>query len=98
MLPPLSANSPWGLGRAGKSGKAITFLTPDDKDVFYVCFSGSFHRVSIYMFSIFQDLKQCLLESPISVCPHELSSHPDAQNKPGTVSQKRRADEKVFRA
>jgi len=66
-------------GRAGKKGKAITFLTPDDKDVFY-------------------DLKQCLLESPISVCPHELSSHPDAQNKPGTVSQKRRADEKVFRA
>ena len=40
-------------GRAGKKGKAITFLTPDDKEVFY-------------------DLKQCLLESPVSTCPQEL--------------------------
>uniref|UniRef100_A0A915NZF6 Mediator of RNA polymerase II transcription subunit 15 n=2 Tax=Meloidogyne TaxID=189290 RepID=A0A915NZF6_9BILA len=55
-------------GRAGKKGKAITFLTPEDKDLFY-------------------DLKQCLLESPISSCPIELANHPDAQNKPGTIKR-----------
>jgi len=65
-------------GRAGKKGKAITFLTPDDKDVFY-------------------ELKQCLLESPISTCPLELANHPDAQNKPGTIVQKRRQDEMLYR-
>uniref|UniRef100_A0A914D9D1 Probable ATP-dependent RNA helicase DDX23 n=1 Tax=Acrobeloides nanus TaxID=290746 RepID=A0A914D9D1_9BILA len=64
-------------GRAGKHGKAISFLTPEDKDVFF-------------------DLKQCLIESPVSVCPPELANHPDAQQKPGTVSTKRR-DEVVFR-
>nr|CAD2170064.1 unnamed protein product [Meloidogyne enterolobii] len=65
-------------GRAGKKGKAITFLTPEDKDLFY-------------------DLKQCLLESPISSCPIELANHPDAQNKPGTIVQKRRQDETLYR-
>jgi ATP-dependent RNA helicase DDX23/PRP28 len=65
-------------GRAGKNGKAITFLTPEDKDLFY-------------------DLKQCLLESPVSSCPAELANHPDAQHKPGTVVQKRRQDETLFR-
>uniref|UniRef100_A0A914H0P9 Probable ATP-dependent RNA helicase DDX23 n=1 Tax=Globodera rostochiensis TaxID=31243 RepID=A0A914H0P9_GLORO len=65
-------------GRAGKKGKAITFLTPEDKDVFY-------------------ELKQCLLESPVSSCPLELSNHPDAQNKPGTFVPKRRQDETLFR-
>jgi ATP-dependent RNA helicase DDX23/PRP28 len=66
------------LGRAGKKGKAITLLTPDDTEVYY-------------------DLKQCLLESPVSTCPLELANHPDAQNKPGTVVQKRRQDETLFR-
>ncbi|KAL7075422.1 hypothetical protein ACQ4LE_004911 [Meloidogyne hapla] len=65
-------------GRAGKKGKAITFITPEDKDLFY-------------------DLKQCLLESPISSCPNELANHPDAQNKPGTIVQKRRQDETLYR-
>ncbi|KAL3070185.1 hypothetical protein niasHT_004132 [Heterodera trifolii] len=65
-------------GRAGKKGKSITFLTPEDKEVFY-------------------DLKQCLLESPVSNCPMELANHPDAQNKPGTIVQKRRQDEMLFK-
>lgn len=66
------------IAREGKKGKAITFLTPEDKEVYY-------------------DLKQCLIESPISVCPLELSNHPDAQNKPGAIVQKRRQDETLFR-
>ena len=36
------------------------------------------------------------MESPVSTCPHELSSHPDAQNKPGTMVTKKRKDEVVF--
>ncbi|XGW16136.1 hypothetical protein V3C99_001518 [Haemonchus contortus] len=65
-------------GRAGKQGKAITFLTPDDSAVFY-------------------DLKQCLLESPLSSCPAELSNHPEAQQKPGTFTTKKRQDETLFK-
>jgi len=60
-------------GRAGKHGKAITFLTKEDAAVFY-------------------DLKQCLLESPSSVCPPELANHPEAQQKPGVFTKKRRDD------
>ncbi|VDK89308.1 unnamed protein product [Litomosoides sigmodontis] len=66
------------IGRAGKHGKAITFLTPEDKDVFY-------------------DLKQCLLESPVSSCPPELANHPEAQHKPGTFVPKKRQEETLFR-
>uniref|UniRef100_A0A0N5A1A3 Probable ATP-dependent RNA helicase DDX23 n=1 Tax=Parastrongyloides trichosuri TaxID=131310 RepID=A0A0N5A1A3_PARTI len=65
-------------GRAGKKGRAVTFLTPDDKDVFY-------------------DLKQCLIESPVSTCPPELANHPDAQTKPGSLIAKKRQDETVYR-
>lgn len=65
-------------GRAGKHGKAITFLTPDDKDVYF-------------------DLKQCLVESPVSTCPPELANHPDAQQKPGIFVPKKRQDETLFR-
>ncbi|EPB66631.1 hypothetical protein ANCCEY_14275 [Ancylostoma ceylanicum] len=65
-------------GRAGKHGKSITFLTPDDSAVFY-------------------DLKQCLMESPISTCPIELANHPDAQQKPGTFTTKKRQDETLFK-
>ncbi|EYC42017.1 hypothetical protein Y032_0547g3273 [Ancylostoma ceylanicum] len=64
--------------RAGKHGKSITFLTPDDSAVFY-------------------DLKQCLMESPISTCPIELANHPDAQQKPGTFTTKKRQDETLFK-
>ncbi|VDM15417.1 unnamed protein product [Wuchereria bancrofti] len=66
------------MRRAGKHGKAITFLTPEDKEVFY-------------------DLKQCLLESPVSTCPPELANHPEAQHKPGTFVPKKRQEETLFR-
>lgn len=46
---------------------------------------------------MFYDLKQCLVESPISSCPMELANHPDAQNKPGIFVQKRRQDETLYR-
>ncbi|XP_072029188.1 probable ATP-dependent RNA helicase DDX23 isoform X2 [Amphiura filiformis] len=45
---------------------------------------------------LFYDLKQLLLSSPISSCPPQISNHPDAQNKPGTVHQKKRKDEMIF--
>uniref|UniRef100_A0A0K0E1D3 Probable ATP-dependent RNA helicase DDX23 n=1 Tax=Strongyloides stercoralis TaxID=6248 RepID=A0A0K0E1D3_STRER len=64
-------------GRAGKKGRAVTFLTPEDKDVYY-------------------DLKQCLIESPVSSCPPELANHPDSQTKPGSIVVKRRQDETVY--
>ena len=44
----------------------------------------------------FYDLKAMLLSSPVSSCPHDLANHPEAQNKPGTVLQKKRKDEKIF--
>lgn len=66
-------------GRAGKYGKAITFLTKEDTQVFY-------------------DLKQLLLESPISTCPPELANHPEAQQKPGIYAMKKRRDEVVYRS
>ena len=46
---------------------------------------------------VFFDLKQCLVESPVSVCPPELSNHPDAQQKPGVFAPKKRQDETLFR-
>jgi ATP-dependent RNA helicase DDX23/PRP28 len=64
-------------GRAGKTGAAITFLTPENSELFY-------------------DLKALIMTSPISQCPPELANHPEAQNKPGTVVQKKRKDEKIF--
>lgn len=45
---------------------------------------------------VFYDLKEALVESPVSTCPPELANHPDAQHKPGTVVPKKRKDEKVF--
>ncbi|KAH9413324.1 DEAD (Asp-Glu-Ala-Asp) box polypeptide 23 [Dermatophagoides pteronyssinus] len=40
--------------------------------------------------SLFYDLKQLLLQSPVSTCPPELMNHPEAQHKPGTVVQKKK--------
>ena len=39
---------------------------------------------------------QLLIDSPVSSCPHELSNHPEAQNKPGAVPPRKRKDEVVF--
>lgn len=46
--------------------------------------------------SVFYDLKQAFLESPVSTCPPELSNHPDAQHKPGTILTKKRREETIF--
>lgn len=45
---------------------------------------------------LFYDLKQILVNSPVSTCPPELANHPEAQHKPGTVVTKKRREEKIF--
>ena len=37
-----------------------------------------------------------LIESECSSCPPELDRHPEAQQKPGTIMQKKRKDEIVL--
>jgi len=44
----------------------------------------------------FYDLRQMLIESECSSCPPELDRHPEAQQKPGTIMQKKRKDEIVL--
>ena len=68
------------IGRTGRAGKAGTAVSFLTNDD-----SG-----------IFYDLKQLLLESPVSSCPPELANHPEAQQKPGTIVRKKRKDEKIF--
>ena len=68
------------IGRTGRAGKHGTSITLLTKEDA----------------PLFYDLKQAILESPISECPHELANHPDAQHKPGAIVQKRRRDEKVY--
>jgi len=47
--------------------------------------------------SLFYDLKQLIMSSPVSTCPPELMNHPDAQHKPGTVMvAKKRREEKIY--
>ncbi len=68
------------IGRTGRAGKSGCAIT-------FVTQENS---------ELFYDLKQILINSPVSHCPPELSNHPDAQNKPGTVVQKKRRDEKIL--
>lgn len=68
------------IGRTGRAGKSGLAVT-------FLTQENS---------ELFYDLKQMILSSPISHCPPELANHPDAQNKPGTVVQKKRKDEKIF--
>jgi ATP-dependent RNA helicase DDX23/PRP28 len=42
------------------------------------------------------DLRQMLAKSSISKVPHDLASHPDAQNKPGTIKSKKKHEETLF--
>ena len=44
----------------------------------------------------FFDLKEVILESPISQCPPELANHPEAQKKPGSYAPVRKKDEIVY--
>jgi len=68
------------IGRTGRAGKSGKAITFLTQDDSH----------------LFYDLKQMLLSSPVSSCPHELSNHPEAQSKPGTIVQKKRKDEKIF--
>lgn len=68
------------IGRTGRAGKHGQAITLITKEESH----------------LFYDLKQLLQSSPISSCPPELANHPDAQNKPGTVTQKKRKDETIF--
>lgn len=68
------------IGRTGRAGKAGCAMTFLTNDDAMV----------------FYDLKQVLMESPVSVCPPELANHPQAQQKPGTFSMKKKKDEIVY--
>jgi len=68
------------IGRTGRAGKS-------GKSITFLTADDS---------HLFYDLKAMLLSSPVSSCPHDLANHPEAQNKPGTVLQKKRKDEKIF--
>ncbi|UJR30923.1 hypothetical protein I4U23_018433 [Adineta vaga] len=61
------------IGRTGRAGKAGKAIT-------FLTKEDS---------AVFYELKEVILESPVSQCPQELINHPDAQNKPGTVVTKR---------
>jgi len=68
------------IGRTGRAGKS-------GKAISFLTQEDS---------PLFYDLKDMLISSPVSTCPHDLANHPDAQTKPGAVVQKKRKDEKIF--
>lgn len=68
------------IGRTGRAGKSGTAMT-------FVTQDDS---------ATFYDLKQVLLESPVSICPMELDRHPESQHKPGTILTKKRREETIF--
>ncbi|XP_062315272.1 probable ATP-dependent RNA helicase DDX23 [Osmerus eperlanus] len=68
------------IGRTGRAGKSGMALT-------FLTKEDS---------TVFYDLKQAILESPVSNCPPELANHPDAQHKPGTILTKKRREETIF--
>ena len=68
------------IGRTGRAGKAGIAVS-------FLTLDDS---------AVFYDLKQLLMESPVSSCPTELANHPDAQHKPGTIVPKKRRDETIF--
>ncbi|XP_076820438.1 putative ATP-dependent RNA helicase DDX23 [Clavelina lepadiformis] len=68
------------IGRTGRAGKTGTAIT-------FLTQSDA---------TVFYDLKQALIESPVSSCPPELDRHPEAQHKPGTILTKKRREETIF--
>ncbi|KAL2103954.1 hypothetical protein ACEWY4_000822 [Coilia grayii] len=68
------------IGRTGRAGKSGMAMT-------FLTKEDS---------TVFYDLKQAILESPVSTCPPELANHPDAQHKPGTILTKKRREETIF--
>merc|ERR1712012_1132202 len=67
------------IGRTGRAGKSGTAIT-------FLTQENS---------ELFYDLKQMLLDSPVSTCPGELDRHPEAQHKPGTILTKKRREETI---
>lgn len=69
------------IGRTGRAGKRGEAITFLTKEDSH----------------LFYDLKQMLLTCPHATMPNEFSNHPDAMNKPGTVTQgKGRKDKDMF--
>lgn len=70
------------IGRTGRAGKSGKAIT-------FVTQEDS---------HLFYELKQILVNSPVSQCPADLANHPDTQVKPGSGApkQKMRKDEKIF--
>jgi len=68
------------IGRTGRAGKS-------GKSVTFLTSDDS---------HLFYDLKERLISSPVSSCPHDLANHPEAQNKPGTVLTKHKKEEKLY--
>jgi hypothetical protein len=68
------------IGRTGRAGKTGVAISLVTKDDSH----------------LFYELKQCILESPVSSCPPELANHPDAQAKGGSFQGKKRKDEMLF--
>uniref|UniRef100_A0A8C2SRW1 RNA helicase n=1 Tax=Coturnix japonica TaxID=93934 RepID=A0A8C2SRW1_COTJA len=68
------------IGRTGRAGKSGVAIT-------FLTKEDS---------SVFYELKQAILDSPVSSCPPELANHPDAQHKPGTILTKKRREETIF--
>ena len=61
------------IGRTGRAGKAGKAITFLTKEDA----------------AVFHELKELILESPVSQCPPELLNHPDAQHKPGSLLSRR---------
>jgi ATP-dependent RNA helicase DDX23/PRP28 len=59
------------IGRTGRAGKAGKAITFLTKEDA----------------AVFYELKELILESPVSQCPPELLNHPDSQHKPGKKFQ-----------
>ena len=85
-------------GRAGKTGIAVSFLTKDDAGVFYDLKQASHSLPPVWasLYCSHHCLLQAILESPISVCPPELTNHPDAQAKAGKVVGLKKSQETIF--
>lgn len=80
LTPPPPADYIHRIGRTGRAGKSGVAIT-------FLTKEDS---------TVFYDLKQAILESPVSSCPPELANHPDAQHKPGTILTKKRREETIF--
>ncbi|GAB1603563.1 probable ATP-dependent RNA helicase DDX23 [Argonauta hians] len=68
------------IGRTGRAGKTGVAISFLTKDDS----------------NVFYDLKQVITSSAVSTCAPELSNHPDAQHKPGSMLHKKRKDETVY--